>query len=264
MDEKDGRLVWKRAVGWAWVTAAYSEGKLYVGTVEGEIICLRAADGEVLWTHRTNGGVYPAPATDEDSVYTGSWDGYYYALDKNTGRLRWAFARPGWPYERGGGPDSAAPVIWQGNVLARIVPSTLAAINKATGKLVWEFRGPQYHGINATAAAHGDRIFISVFRDVGSANIGAHLFALDNSGKQVWEYRGAGGWPGAVIARDKVCTGSSTEPFFVCLDPKGNGDGTTNVLWRTKVGAVFEESVPAVYGDKLFVLCSDRYFYAFR
>lgn len=61
-----------------------------------------------------------------------------------------------------------------------------------------------------------------------------------------------------------MCSGSSTGPFFVCLDPQGNGDGTTRVVWRRKLGGVFEESVPAIHGDKLFVLCADRYLYAFR
>ena len=262
--ENDGRPLWRRQVGWVWVTATYSEGRLYTGTVEGEILCLRAGDGAVEWRHRTNGGVYPSPATDEQQVYTGSWDGYYYALDKRSGRLEWAFARPGWPYHRGGGPDSAAPIRFDGKVLVRVVPATLAAIDPQTGRLMWEFRAPATYQINATAAAHGDRIFISAYRDLGGAPLGARLFALDTAGRQVWEYRGAGGWPGAAVTNDKVCAGSSTEPFFVCLDPQGNGSGTTRVVWRRKLGGVFEESLPAIYGDKLFVLCADRYLYAFR
>jgi len=164
----------------------------------------------------------------------------------------------------GGGPDSAAAILFNGQVLARVVPVTLAAIDPQTGKLIWGFQAPKNYHINATAAAHGDRIFISAYRELGGAPLGARLIALDTTGKKVWEYRGAGGWPGAVVTNDKVCTGSSTEPFFVCLDPKGNGDGTTRVLWRRKMNGVFEESVPAVYGDKLFVLCTDRYLHAFR
>jgi len=261
VSEKDGALLWKQKVGWVWVTTTYSEGRLFTGTVEGDILSLNASDGKIYWTHRTNGGVYPSPATDEHRVYTGSWDSYYYALDKLTGKLEWAFARPGY---RGGNPDSAAPILFNGNLLVRIAPVALAALNAKTGKLVWEFPGPKMSHMNATAAAHGDRIFTSAYTDLSGAPLGARLFALDLAGHKVWEYRGAGGWTGAVVTDNKVCAGSSTEPFFVCLDPKGNGDGTTNVIWRRKVGDIFEESVPAIYGDKLFVLCSDHYLYAFR
>lgn len=261
VSEKDGMPIWKQEVGWVWVTTTYSQGRLFTGTVEGDILSLGAGDGKIHWVHRTNGGVYPSPATDAHRVYTGSWDSYYYALDKLSGKLVWAFARPGY---LGGNPDSAAPVLFNGNLLVRIVPAALAALEAGTGRLVWEFRAPKMYSMNATAAAHGDRIFISAYRDLSSAPLGARLFALDTAGKQVWEYRGAGGWTGAVVTEDKVCGGSSTEPFFVCLDPKGNSDGTTNVIWRRKVGDIFEESVPAIYGDKLFVLCADGHLYAFR
>lgn len=263
--QKDGRPVWKQAIGWGWVSAGYAGGKLFVGTVEGDVLALDVRDGSILWVHRTNGGVYPAPATDEQNVYTGSWDGYYYALDQNTGAVKWAYATPGWDYSRGGGPDSAAPILWKNWVIARVFPATLAAIDRKTGKVAWEFRAPHREIMNATAAAHEGRIFVPVVAYLDGAPMGATLFALDDrTGKIIWQFQGAGGWPGPSLARDRVCVGSSADPFFVCVDPKGSGDGTTSLLWRYRTGGIFEESVPAIYGDKAFVLCTDNYLYAFQ
>jgi len=47
VSEKDGMPLWKQQVGWAWVTTTYSEGRLYTGTVEGDILCLKANNGAI-------------------------------------------------------------------------------------------------------------------------------------------------------------------------------------------------------------------------
>lgn len=69
---------------------------------------------------------------------------------------------------------------------------------------------------------------------------------------------------GASLARDQVYFGSTADVFFSCVDARGNGDGTTDLIWRCKLGGVIEESCPAIYGQRAFVLCSDRYLYAFQ
>ncbi|HJN19239.1 MAG TPA: hypothetical protein QGH10_27350 [Armatimonadota bacterium] len=51
-------------------------------------------------------------------------------------------------------------------------------------------------------------------------------------------------------------------PFVTCVNAGGNGDGTTEVLWRIK-GSV-EECVVAIYGDRLLVGASDGCLYAIR
>ena len=67
VDARSGRLIWKKPPGWAWVTAGYRGHKLYAGTVEGDIHCVRTSDGGTLWTHHTNGGVYPVEGQADHS-----------------------------------------------------------------------------------------------------------------------------------------------------------------------------------------------------
>jgi len=61
-----------------------------------------------------------------------------------------------------------------------------------------------------------------------------------------------------------VICGSSTDVFISCLATEPNPDGTPNLLWRTRVDGIFHESIPAIHGDRAFILCADGYLYAFE
>ena len=43
------------------------------------------------WIFPTGDVVSASPAVVDDVVYTGSWDGYFYALDARSGQLKWKF-----------------------------------------------------------------------------------------------------------------------------------------------------------------------------
>ena len=267
VSETDGSPLWTAQPGWVWTTSTPHEGQLYNGTVDGKIFALSTEDGSTRWMRPTNGGIYPSPAVADGKVFTGSWDGYYYALDETTGRTRWAYAKAGVDYRRGGGPDSAAAILWKGDLLARIVPNTLVSLDGKTGVEKWRFNDPTRpkKGMNATASASGNKVFISTTVDHDGMPCGARLFCLDDStGKILWHYTGAGGWTGSVCTPDTVICGSSTDAFISCLAIEPNPDGTPKLLWRTRVDGIFHESIPAIHGDRVFILCSDGYLYAFK
>lgn len=107
------------------------------------------------WEFRTGDAVTATPTVVHGSVYVGSWDGYFYALDLRTGALRWKFhldaqpavsPQPGvlprdfssdggmvtssaWYQPRG--DDRPALVIFGGGY-------TLYALDALTGALVWK------------------------------------------------------------------------------------------------------------------------------
>lgn len=267
VSEADGAPLWVTQPGWVWATSTPHDGRLYTGTVDGKILALSTEDGSTLWKRPTNGGIYPAPAVSKGRVYTGSWDGYYYALDEATGRTDWAYAKEGIDYSRGGGPDSAAAILWKGNLLGRIVPNTLVALDQYTGVEKWRFSDPtrSKKGMNATASASGNKVFISTTVDHDGMPCGARLFCLDDTtGKIIWHYTGAGGWTGSACTPETVICGSSTDVFMSCLAADPHPDGTPKLLWRTRVNSIFHESIPAIHGDRAFILCSDGYLYAFK
>ncbi|NDV61566.1 PQQ-binding-like beta-propeller repeat protein [Puniceicoccales bacterium CK1056] len=262
VDAKTGDPVWSSKVGWVWTSCMPDGAKVFTGTVEGDIIALEPDTGKRLWTHQTNGGIYPAPAVDDKRVYTGSWDGSYYALNKETGLLDWAYS------SFGGLPDSAAGVLWQGMFICR-TNRELCGLDKNTAKKLWGFSDPRKHlgntVMNATPSNSGNRTFVSTSIDHDGAALGATLYCIDNStGEELWHYTGAGGWTGSSCTENTVICGSSTERFVTCLDVAGNPDGTPRIIWRTRIGGILEETIPAISGDMAYLLCTDGYLYAFR
>ena len=115
----------------------------------------------------------------------------------------------------------------------------------------------------SAAVAHGN-VYTSGVQDF-TPPVGGHLWTLDaETGEFKWGYRGAGGWTAPVVTSDRVCIGSSTEPFIACLQPEPDEDGKPQILWRTRIGGIFEESVPAISGKQLYILNTDHYLYAFE
>ncbi len=81
---------------------AYHEGKVYVGTYDGRLVALNAADGEVIWDVQTTDReqsytITGAPRIAKGKVVIGNGGaelgvrGYVSAYDANTGELAWRF-----------------------------------------------------------------------------------------------------------------------------------------------------------------------------
>jgi outer membrane protein assembly factor BamB len=152
--------------------------------------------------------------------------------------------------QEGGLPDSAAPVLWGNHVYVQKIGHILAALNRETGKIEWEWRAPLHFLQNGTVAAHDQKIFGSVTHRVTKLPYNATIYAFDDvtRGSQVlWKYKGGGGLTSPVITEGKLISGSSCDPFMVCLDPD---DGS--VIWRTFTGGEMLENVPAIYGNKVY------------
>jgi outer membrane protein assembly factor BamB len=125
--------------------------------------------GEVLWTYRTGGELYGAPALGAQMVFVGSKDGTLYALDRMTGALIWRFdtgsklfdqpklagghvffgaengmvyaldeasGRPGWQ-QKVAGSVYASPAV--GNGVIYVAADHLSALSESTGEVIWSF-----------------------------------------------------------------------------------------------------------------------------
>ena len=72
--------------------AITEDGGVIIGSYDRNVYKFDFA-GNLLWTFATGGVVY-APVTLDDAAhaaYVGSWDGYLYALDEQTGKELWKF-----------------------------------------------------------------------------------------------------------------------------------------------------------------------------
>ncbi len=282
LDKNTGKLLWKSGeFGNVWVAAQYNSGKLFFGNMEGMMYAVDAANGRKIWSYDTSKdtkkqnwrnmnegvrhgwppGIYPVPVADETKVYIGSWSGYYFAFDQETGKMIWRTQTNGGNLN-GGLPDSAAPVLWGDHMYVQKTGNILAALNRETGVIEWEWTAPKDFGQNGTIAAHDDKIFGSYFDGGRRFPIKATIIAFDdvaNGSKELWRYEGGGGLTAPVITDGKLITGSSADPFLVCLNPD-----TGDIIWRLYIGGIMLEGVPAVYGDKVYVQVDTEWIYAIK
>ena len=100
LDPVSGKVLWKRYIkikdspgGRPFSPPSYASGKLYIGAVSGEIICLDAKDGTELWRYNCGETVRFQPAVANGKVYWGTDAGTVFCVDDKdpeaTGWFMW-------------------------------------------------------------------------------------------------------------------------------------------------------------------------------
>ncbi|MCS7177797.1 MAG: PQQ-binding-like beta-propeller repeat protein [Anaerolineae bacterium] len=93
LNAADGVLRWQRYTGPS-ATAPLmdpSRGWVYVASTNGTLTALRLSDGAVMWQHQSDAPILTTPALSRDGslVFAGNEAIYAFAVDANTGALRW-------------------------------------------------------------------------------------------------------------------------------------------------------------------------------
>jgi outer membrane protein assembly factor BamB len=235
-----GATVWKRSCGEITTSPLLLGNRLYAGTAEGELVCLDAASGAILWRfalpgNRTMKGIRSSPASDGSSIIFGADDGFLYAVDAVTGTQRWR--------TNTGAPVMAAPAVAEHRVFAGNVAGVFSGVSGDSGTVLWQrdAGAPIYAG---AAAADGLVIFGST---------GGRVIALrQEDGTTAWE-QAAGG----VISAAGVISGSC---FYV-----GTLGRTIRALRLADGGLVWKDSLegrvktaPVAAHERLLVATDDR------
>lgn len=147
---------WKQSYPETRTTATYSDGKLYVVSGMGEVVCLNAEDGSIVWKvdagekyqRKTgNWGTSECPLVYDDKViYTPCGDlTTMVALNKNTGEEMWK-SRP-----LGDKSGYVSPILIEYKGKRQIVGSTAVTafgVNPDNGEIEWTYDdwGPKYYG----------------------------------------------------------------------------------------------------------------------
>jgi len=244
LDAKTGKLIWKQNIGWVWGSAAVGDGLVFIPGIDGFVNCLDANSGHIIWRFRTDKSVCSEPMVMGNYVYFGSWDTFLYKFEKRTGKLAWKYA--------GGGSDSGVTIGFDGKL---ILPGAgMTCIDDETTKLLWK---PVLSGsANGTPAYHDGQIFVSMWS--------GELVALDTkNGKRNWSLDGASGITAPVVGNNGyIYSGARGNPYFCAYHEKGNGNGSTDCLFRVRMANGVEESTPALYRGRAYILSGGGYFYA--
>lgn len=177
-DARTGAPLWTHAYGADYADLEYdsgprasvtlADGKAYTLGTSGQVHCLEAATGRVLWSldtvarlgaKRPKWGFAASPVVWKDTVivHVGAPGGSFVALDRNDGAERWrgsddpagyctpVFARQG---------DRDLMIAW--------TPLHIQALEPDTGRLVWEHPYEVTYGVSiATPIIHDGLVFVA-------------------------------------------------------------------------------------------------------
>lgn len=241
LDAKNGGRIWNFELpAPARAAPTIADGRVYVVTLDNQLIVLKQDNGQELWRHSgiseaasVLGG--SAPAVDGDLVVATYSSGEIFALRPENGLPVWSDSLSG---RKGGSMSELSdirgnPVIDQDLVVASSFGKRLAAFDRRSGDRSWQ----QAIGSSQTPLVVGNWIFI-ISQD-------AELTALDREKGEVrfltqldrWEdvedKKGTLSWAGPVLAGGQIwCYGSNGK--LVAIDPD---KGTMVQTIKTEEGA---------------------------
>lgn len=166
-------------------TPSVVNGRLYVGSDNGNMYCLNASTGKQIWINiHINGEVTSSPAVVDNHVYFGCGDFNVYCLDAQTGAKVWNY--------KTGNSIHSSPTVTHGYVYVGSADSNLYCLNAQTGEKKWSYttvvRGPTYDmhtDLGPVASALSSPAVDNGYVFVG----GTSLFCLKaDSGSLVWSY----------------------------------------------------------------------------
>lgn len=289
------RLLWQvETVDGVASTPVILGEKVYVGTVQGDLLCLNLADGKEVWKYQSLPNAKPnelppafmAPIAVTDAlVFAGDQEGGFHAIHRQTGQRAWRV--------EDGGEIVGGPNLYKDRVLFGSHKGQLTCLDQATGKQLWKYDtgGP----INGTPTIAGQYTFSTncqapflkvvdietgkEFKDVKidarliasaavrdgilyfGTEIGA-VYALDwQKGEIAWTYanpdRDQQIDSSPAVSQDKVVIGHGDKQLHAIDRQTGKG------LWTVPTRAKIDAS-PVIAGDKVIVGSNDKQLYLVR
>src|SRR5690606_30393399 len=185
------------------------DGLVVVGGLEGSVIALDAATGDMRWRAKVGSEVLAAPAIGQGMVVVRSIDGRVTAFDAATGERRWFWQKetPTLTVRGNGSPLLAPGVAFIGND-----DGTLSGVALAGGAQLWEQLVSPGEGrseldrmadVDGTPTLDGTTLYVTSYK--------GQTVAIDGpSGRPMWTHD-AGGAGSVGVGSDRV----------VVSDPKG-------------------------------------------
>lgn len=234
-------VAWKAKVGLGFSSFVISDGRaLTLGHADGKdtVWCFEAASGKEIWKHSYpsdlgdkffEGGTTGTPTIDGDRVFVLSRWGDLFCFEAATGKIVWskniqketAVRIPDWGF-------TGAPLVHE-NLLVLNVGDAGLAVDKATGKIVWQ-SADQRAGYSTPLPIQRDGQWLAVFGD-GNSYVAVQI----RDGKEAWRIRWLTEY--GVNASDPIIEGNKI--FLSSGYGKGGGlfqlgKGAPEPLWKTK------------------------------
>ena len=229
------------------LTPAYDNERIYLPLAGGQIVALKAKDGQLFWRSEIGGELSASPVADETGIYVASETVIQGDGQKPSGALR-ALGREGgvtqWltPLVR---PLRGALTLSHGKIFAGGSDGRAYAFDKRSGGVLWSI--PYALTFGSQPVVKDGRVYL------GSED--GTLLALDEaSGALLWRYRTTGAIHGPVaVSKKDIFFGSGDGYVYSVSADKGK------LQWRKRTGAGVEAVVLA--GDSLLAASLDNFAY---
>lgn len=225
-----------------WATATVVGELALIGADDGVMRALDVADGSVAWEVSTGGALRGSAAVDGDAAYVVSDDGNVYAFGLDGDEV--------WTASLGSAGDprgtydnyGSKPAVVDGVVYAAGMAGVVAAIDAATGDVVWthDVGGAVETGI---AVADG-RVHVTAMNN-------RHVALDASSGELLWELNTLdAGTTTPLVMGDRVIIGSRSANVQI------RDAATGDKIWTASYGASWVQSGGAALGDDAFAIGS--------
>jgi outer membrane protein assembly factor BamB len=156
VDAAAGQITWTLPTGSDIVATPAVAGGLVFIAAGPTLYAVAATSGRCRWQHATGHMLLGAtPAVVGDMVFLGGTDGVFYALDRESGRLRWSVT--GDTAAEAEGEHFGAPLVAAGVVYTGCSDGHLYALDATTGAPLWSLATPLT--LWRTPAIAGDVLF---------------------------------------------------------------------------------------------------------
>jgi outer membrane protein assembly factor BamB len=187
MNARTGREKWRFDAQPIESTPLLRNGKLYVGSWDGNVYAIDAHNGRKAWAYQTGDRVNNSAAYFEGRIFIANDGATLYALNAGSGQLAWSASDATEFFY-------AAPVASYGRIFIGSTDGTMYAYGARTGNLLWAKPLGTY--IYGSAAVYDRKVYVGTYD--------GKFYALDAAtGDTVWQKE----MPSAVHAPPTVLAG---------------------------------------------------------
>ena len=175
-DRQKKEVLWDVELGGAipGTVAMDTNGKLYLGSFGSNLVAVDTQNHNLAWKIPTKGWIWDAPILNENTLYVGDLEGYFYAIDTTDGREIWDTFQPD-------GPVTGSPLLTDNLIIVGTESGTAYALDHE-GKIVWQQTVGERLYTNPVQS--GELVLFAPT----SLKEKTALVALDLEGKQVWQF----------------------------------------------------------------------------
>ena len=205
LNQSEGQVLWTKHLSSEYLSSpAIQNGTVFVTSNQG-VHAVDMLTGTIIWEYPTSWPITSCPAVADGLVFVGSENNdHIYALNQSTGQLKWSFGTGGWLTPPA--VDSSKQL-----VIAASKDFRLYCLEEHTGYLKWAYiNGPNY--LSAPTISANGLVY------VGSSD-GNLSCVNETTGEEVWRYNVTASIVSSPSIIDKHVLAGTLEGKIFCFGP---------------------------------------------